>query len=79
MGKDRTQIDTWCPAMDIVYDMEKKHRCSECNKRLLPRELFDDMGYLRGFRLPRHKKKGWKIKRAKARKHGTMRDKKTQG
>jgi len=62
MGKGGNEID-WCEARDWVEDMERYYRCSNCNKRLLPREVG-----LGRFQLPRHKKKGWKIKRAKARK-----------
>jgi len=62
--------DDWCDKRDWVDDMERKYRCSECNKRLLPREVRSVLERLEGYRLPRHKKKGWKIKRAKARKHG---------
>lgn len=68
MDKDRIEVDNWCPARDLVEDMERYYRCSECNRRLLPRESWGMLERFEGFRLPKHKKKGWKIKRAKARK-----------
>jgi len=61
MGKSGNEVD-WCEAQDWVED-QRIYRCSACNKRLYPREVG-----LGRFQLPRHKKKGWKIKRAKARK-----------
>jgi hypothetical protein len=54
--------DEWCDQIDIVDDLEKYFRCTKCGRRLKPREH----GYMEfAFRLPPHKKKGYKIKRKK--------------
>ena len=71
MGKNRNKINfnMWCNAnTDLVEDDQRYYRCSRCNRRLLAREKFDSHGNFLGFKLPIHKKKGWKIKLAKARK-----------
>lgn len=54
----------WCPSQEKVQD-DKKTRCSECGRRLIPRETdeFNEMGII--YRLPPHKKKGYKIRRKK--------------
>ena len=72
MGKGRSQIDDWCPARDWVDDNQRMYRCSECNKRLFPREEWGMLERFLGYRLPPHKKKGWKIRRAKRRKLGGL-------
>ena len=48
----------WCESEEMVYE-DKKTRCSICGRRLIPREaeIF--------YRLPPHKKKGYKIQRKK--------------
>lgn len=71
MEKGRTPVkdNIWCSAnTDWVDDNRRMYRCSQCNKRLHPREMYCAGGEFVGYRLPKHKKKGWKIKRAKARK-----------
>ena len=56
--------DEWCDSQEIVED-DKTKRCSLCNKRLKPRETdeFNHLGVI--YRLPPHKKKGYKIRRLK--------------
>ncbi len=54
----------WCSSEEIVDD-DKKHRCSVCGRRLKPRETDEFTYYGNVFRLPPHKKKGYKIKRKK--------------
>lgn len=56
--------DEWCDSQEIVPD-DKKRRCSKCGRRLTPMETddFDYHGII--YRLPPHKKKGYKIKRKK--------------
>ncbi len=56
--------EEWCGSEEIV-ETDKKTRCSICGRRLKPRETneFDYRGNI--YRLPPHKKKGYKIKRKK--------------
>ena len=63
------EIGEWCTQRDTVYE-DKYHRCSKCGRRLKPQLLgiFDYM-----FKLPKHKKKGYKIKRKKG--HNKRKDK----
>ena len=68
MGKGGTQINDWCDARDWVPDNKRIYRCSKCGKRLHPREQYCAGGEFVGYRLREHKKKGHKIKKAKARK-----------
>ena len=51
----------WCEQRDVVYEY-KIHRCSLCGRRLKPQE-YGYMDYI--YRLPPHKKKGYKIKKKK--------------
>lgn len=53
--------DEWCPSEEVVYD-DRTQRCSKCGRRLKPREPF---GMEFQYRLPPHKKKGYKIRRKK--------------
>jgi hypothetical protein len=50
----------WCIEGEKVYT-DKKTRCSECGRRLVPRESASGLFWT----LPPHKKKGYKIKRKK--------------
>ena len=52
-------MDEWCKQRDFVWE-DKIHRCSLCGRRLKPQET-NDFHLI----LPRHKKKGYKIKRKK--------------
>jgi hypothetical protein len=55
-------MNEWCEQRDIVYDADKIYRCSACGRRLSPQKY----GYLEFiFKLPPHKKKGYKIRRKK--------------
>jgi hypothetical protein len=56
--------DEWCCSKEIV-DTDKITRCSKCGRRLIPRETDEFTYYGNIFRLPPHKKKGYKIKRKK--------------
>jgi hypothetical protein len=63
-------------AMDWVADGDRYYRCSVCNKRLLPKEVMSHFGTeFIGWRLPRHKPKGHKIAKIKARQHKMRRKK----
>lgn len=53
--------DEWCDKKQFVHD-DKIHRCESCGRRLKPQEI-GECDFI--FRLPRHKKKGYKIKRKK--------------
>ena len=55
----RQPKDEWCESQEDVED-DKITRCSVCGRRLKPREIWDY-----GYKLPPHKKKGYKIKRKK--------------
>lgn len=63
--------DEWCDQQDVVYDLigrdesailKKYFRCTKCGRRLKPKE-YGYFDYI--YRLPPHKKKGYKIKRKK--------------
>jgi len=59
----------WCEQRDWVPDGDRYYRCSSCNKRLWPKETFCVGGEFIGYRLPKHKVKGHKIKAMKAKLH----------
>lgn len=62
---------------DWVADGNRKYRCSVCNKRLLPKAIHEEFGEgFIGWRLPRHKPKGHKIAKIKARQHRMRKRKK---
>jgi hypothetical protein len=63
------EIDDWCDQRDFTPDGDRIYRCSICGKRLHPRAVFGRDGGLEGWRLPRHKKKGHRIKAIKRRQH----------
>lgn len=61
----------WCESQEIVED-DKITRCSVCGRRLKPRESWDmetnennTIVHTPEYKLPPHKKKGYKIKRKK--------------
>lgn len=60
---------SWCPDISWVDYISKRVvvRCPTCNKSVLPSERYCVGGEFVGYRIPRHKKKGWKIKQRKER------------
>jgi hypothetical protein len=63
--------EEWCEQRDYVED-DKMTRCSVCGRRLKPQETWqmdstenNTILHLPEYRLPPHKKKGYKIKRKK--------------
>jgi len=55
------KIDEWCETQDVVLE-DKIYRCSSCGRRLKPME---PNNIRIQWKLPPHKKKGYKIKRKK--------------
>ena len=51
----------WCSGKGLIVYTDKKTRCSECGRRLTPRDSKSGLFYT----LPPHKKTGYKIKRKK--------------
>jgi len=66
--------EEWCTANDVVEKL-KYHRCSLCGRRLFPKEMQDERGFI-CLMLPFHKKKGYKLTRIKNRQHKLIKEKK---
>jgi len=61
MGLKKTRrVWVWCPDESWVKSIvvRKRVRCPTCNKRLLPREVYDPVSFgieFIGFKIPPHK------------------------